>query len=81
MKLQIFDNGGESLDRYTIFKARQRSRVDRHGNRVFEGVAACKTGAGVYLHIEAYKGPHLGKRIDFDLLDDGLKRMLKEEFE
>jgi hypothetical protein len=79
--LQIYDNGGESLDRYTVFKSRQKGRFDRYGNRVFEAVAASKTGAGVYMHIEAIKGPHLGKRVDFDLLDDNLKDMLKSEFE
>ncbi len=79
--LQIYDNGGESLDRYTIFKARQRGYFDRHGTKVFPCIAASRTGLGVYLHIDACKESHLGKRIKFEDLDVELQKRLRNEFE
>ncbi len=80
MNLQIYDNGGESLDRYTIFKAREKGRWDRYGNRVFSAISASKTGAGFYLHIEATKGTHLGKKVSFQDLDLELREKLLNEF-
>lgn len=80
--LQIYDNGGISLDRYTIFKARERfSRFDRYGNKLYNGIGSCETGNGFYLHIEAAKGPHLGKRVKFEDLDKELQNRLRNEFE
>ena len=79
--LQIYDNGGISLDRYTIFKARERfSRFDRYGNKLYNGIGSCETGNGFYLHIEAMKGPHLGKRVKFEDLDKELQNRLINEF-
>ena len=82
MKLQIYDNGGKSLDRYTIFKAYERGTRDPFGSnkKIFEGIGASTSGAGFYQHITAMKGPHLGKRIKFEDLDKGLQEMLKQEF-
>lgn len=80
--LQIWDNGGISLDRYTIFKAREKfSRFDRYGNKLYNGIGSCKTGNGFYLHIEAQKGSHLGKRVKFEDLDLELQKRLRNEFE
>ncbi len=80
--LQIYDNGGISLDRYTIFKAREKfSRFDRYGNKLFMGISASETGCGVFMYIEAAKGPHLGKRVDFNELDKELQNRLRNEFE
>ena len=80
MNLQIYDNGGESIDRYTIFKSREKGRWDRHGNRVFNAISASKTGAGFYMHIEAIKGTHLGKKVEFQDLDLELREKLLNEF-
>lgn len=80
MTLQIFDNGGESLDRYTIFKSREKGRWDRNGFRIFNAIAASKTGAGFYLHIEAAKGTHLGRKVKFQDLDLELRNKLLNEF-
>ena len=78
--LQIYDNGGESLDRYTIFKARQK-RIDTCKNgAIFEGVGASKFGAGFYMHIECVKGSHLGKRIKFEDIEPELQGILINEF-
>lgn len=80
-KLQIWDNGGVSLDRYTIFQARERFvRFDDYGNKLFMGISASETGSGVFMYIEAMKGPHLGKRVKFEDLDSELKIRLINEY-
>jgi hypothetical protein len=78
--LQIYDNGGESLDRYTIFKARQKGVGYCQNGRIFEGVGASKFGALFYMHIECVKGSHLGKRIKFEDLEPELQGILINEF-
>lgn len=79
--LQIWDNGGKSFDRYTIFKARERFiGFDKYGNKLFMGISASETGCGVFMYIEAMKGPHLGKRVKFEDLDKELQNRLRNEF-
>jgi hypothetical protein len=74
-KLHIYDNGGETLDRYTIVYG------DKDERGFFECIGASQTGAGVYLHSDCTKGRHLGKKITFNDLDKDLQRMLADEFE
>lgn len=78
--LQIWDNGGKSFDRYTIFKAREHFVKYWYKNKLFDAIGSCKTGNGFYLHIEAAKGPHLGKRVKFEDLDKQLQNRLINEF-
>jgi hypothetical protein len=73
-KLMIFDNGGKTLDRYTILI---KNTIGRNG--LHDAIAASENGLGVYLHIEALKGSHLGKRIKFKSLSTQLQNMLLSE--
>jgi hypothetical protein len=81
--LQIWDNGGETLDRYTVFKAYERSErcIFDNKEKVFPAIGASVTGAGFYQHTSASKGKHLGKRIKFEDLDTELQNKLINEFQ
>jgi hypothetical protein len=79
--LQIWDNGGKTLDRYTVFKAYERGRINYQGTKVFPAIGASFYGGGYYLHIEASKGKHLGKRIKFEDLSKDLQNTLINEFQ
>ena len=80
-KLAIYDNGGETLDRYTIVNLSTKER-DIFGSRfyTYEAIAASKLGLGVYLHIHCQRGKHLGKKIEFRELSEGLQLLLASEF-
>lgn len=64
--ISIYDNGGKTLDRITvIFDKEKRQTKD---GILYNCVVASETGSGFYLHSEAMKGRHLGKKIDFSKL-------------
>ena len=76
-KMKVWDNGGKTLDRYTIvfweFPVSDES---------FEAIAADKhpmRPLGFYEHTEAMPGPHLGKRISFKKLPKELRTCLLTE--
>ena len=76
-RFRIFDNGGQTLDRYTI--------IDTHSlnDREYEAVSASKTGSGFYQHIEVYIGwvqETTDRQIEFAELDENLQKMLVNEF-
>ena len=62
----IYDNGGKSYDRITVI-FNDKKRVTKEGI-LYECIAASENGSGLYLHSEAMKGRHLGKKIDFSKL-------------
>lgn len=68
--MDIYDNGGETLDRYTIFLTAGSD----------DCIVASDTGAGVYMHEENIKrGRHLGKKIPFTQLSTALRMKLAQE--
>lgn len=67
--MDIYDNGGETLDRYTIFLT----------NSSDEAIGADENGNGFYQHVDAKRGRHLGKKISFTSLSTELRRKLAEE--
>ena len=75
----IYDNGGETLDRYTIFyRANTKDRLNY--------ISASETGSGVYLHDtltqdvkHSTKRTYLGKRVTLDTLDKGLQQLILKE--
>ena len=72
--ISIYDNGGKSYDRITvIFNGRKRVTKD---GILYNCVASSETGSGFYLHSEAMKGKHLGKKIDFSKLSLPLQNKL-----
>ena len=64
--ITIYDNGGKSYDRITVI-FNDKKRVTKDGV-LYECIAASENGSGLYLHSEAMKGRHLGKKIDFSKL-------------
>ena len=72
--ISIYDNGGKSYDRITVI-FNDRKRVTKDGI-LYECIVASETGSGIYLHSEAMKGRHLGKKIDFSKLSLPLQNKL-----
>lgn len=76
----IYDNKGQTLDRYTIFLHAKTSRR-------CEYIAASVSGLGVFMHDEVPfsfshgNAKHLGERVKLKDLDLGLQRMLLNELE
>ena len=61
--ISIYDNGGKTFDRITvIFDKEKRQTKD---GILYNCISASETGSGFFLHSEAMKGKHLGKKIDF----------------
>lgn len=68
--MDIYDNGGETLDRYTIFLAAGSD----------DYIAASEHGSGFYQHGEGGKrGRHLGKKVPFTSLSTELRIRLAYE--
>ena len=72
--ISIYDNGGKSYDRITVI-FNDRKRVTKDGI-LYECIEASEKGNGFYLHSEAMKGKHLGKKIDFSKLSLPLQNKL-----
>ena len=70
----IYDNGGKTLDRITVI-FNDKKRVTKDGI-LYECIATSENGSGIYLHSEAMKGIHLGKKIDFSKLSLPLQNKL-----
>ena len=79
----IYDNGGETLDRYTIFY-RAGTKDKNHF------ISSCHNGRSVYLHDEfcgsvsqgithSTKRTFLGKRVSLDTLNKGLQQLILKE--
>ena len=72
--ISIYDNGGKTIDRITvIFNDRKIATKD---GILYECIATSETGSGFFLHSEAMKGKHLGKKIDFSELSLPLQNKL-----
>lgn len=67
--MDIYDNGGETIDRYTIFL---NAGSD-------DAIGADIDGYGFYQHIEAKRGRHLGKKVPFTSLSTDLRKKLAYE--
>lgn len=67
--MDIYDNGGETLDRYTIFLSAASD----------DAIGADENGAGFYQHLEAKRGRHLGKKVPFTSLSTELRIKLAHE--
>ena len=84
--LRIYDNGGESLDRYTIvFTGRFKKSPQTKHTHFYK--SASTTGAGVYmwgerqfLPIDKPRYSHLGKKIKFEDLDTELQKKIIEDY-
>jgi len=66
--IEIYDNGGKTLDRYTIFSDKTDNCIGSDEN-----------GAGFYQHCTGTRGRHLGKKISIDKLSKELQDRLTQE--
>ena len=72
--ITIYDKGVKYFDRITVI-FNDRKRVTKDGV-LYECIAASEIGNEFYLHSEAMKGRHLGKKIDFSKLSLPLQNKL-----
>lgn len=76
-KLRVFDNGGKTLDRFTIVFMRQRPRYDR--GALLRPAIGASMDAEYCEHVEAMCGRHLGQRRKFDTLPGWLQAQVRAE--
>ena len=70
----IYDNGGKTFDRITvIFDKEKRQTKD---GILYNCISSSETGSGFFLHSEAMKSKHLGKKTDFSKLSLPLQNKL-----
>ena len=72
--ISIYDNGRKTLDPITVIFDKEK-RQTKYGI-IYNCVVASENGSGLYLHSEAMKGRHLGKKIDFIKLSLPLQNKL-----
>lgn len=82
--LRCYDNGGKTLDRYTVLPPRWGNTYrNRTNSKLFESIAASENPyhpQGVGQHTLAYPGKHLGKRIHWDDLPTNVQTFAKSAF-
>lgn len=82
--LRIYDNGGETFDRYTILPPRYAGEAYRE--RALGMWTAIASSADPYhpqgfgQHVSAMPGRHLGHRIHWDDLPADVQRFARESF-
>lgn len=76
--IRIYDNGGQTADRYTVVYMDEPERQP--------GMFACLGmnaypfhPQGIGMHSTAMPGPHLGKRIGWDALPEDCKRAVIQD--
>ena len=68
--ISVYDNGGKSLDRYTI--------VSKNRNKYqYDSISASESGAGVFMWVQCERGRHLGKKIEFASLAKELQKKVQ----
>lgn len=77
--LRIYDNGGNSIDRYTAVFMDRDYNSDLYGSRLKECLAFNGSPFhGFGQHGAAQVGRHLGKRIKFDELNKECQRFITD---
>lgn len=66
--ITIYDNGGKTLDRYSVILNNYKRRSTVNGNSVmlYECLGMNEGGHGFSQFCEAVKGRHLGKKVNFN---------------
>ena len=72
--ISIYDNGGKTFDRITVI-FNDKKRVTKDGI-LYECISASENGSFFFLHAEAMKGAHLGKKTYFSKLSLPLQNKL-----
>ena len=73
----IYDNGGKTLDRYTIVTTIKRKHRDGHW--LYNCICSSENGLGVFMWGECMVGRHLGKKIQLEDLSKELQQRIKNE--
>lgn len=75
--IAVYDNGGKTLDRYTIV-TNERYKSRTNPNRyIYNGIASSENGLGVFMWTECLIGRHLGKKIQLSDLSEELQVKIK----
>ena len=74
--IAIYDNGGKTLDRYTIVTNRKVSEKN-NGRYTYDALSVSENGLGVFMWIQCVRGNHLGKKIEFTSLSEKLQNKVK----
>lgn len=74
MKLKsIYDNGGKTLDRYTIVTT---NRYNKSGRWYYDCISSSEHGLGVFMWGDCMIGRHLGKKVELKDLSIELQTMI-----
>lgn len=73
-QIAIYDNGGKTLDRYTIVLLNTKRKLSVIW---YDCIGSCATGNSVFMHSNCNRGRHLGKRVDFKELTPELQKKLE----
>jgi hypothetical protein len=81
----IYDNGGTTADRYTVYYGGRGSLyIDHRGDRVRECVGMSEHPfhpQGFGQHSSGQPGKHNGKRITFDQLPPDCQKLVRQDLE
>lgn len=69
----IYDNGGKTLDRYTIVTT---DRFRKGGRWYYSCISASENGLGVFMWGECVVGRHLGKKVELTDLSEELQNRI-----
>ena len=73
--IAVYDNGGKSLDSYTIVVD---SVVSKNKNKYqYDAISASENGLGVFMWVQCERGKHLGKKIEFASLSKELQKKVQ----
>lgn len=78
MNIRCYDDGGKSIDRYTVIYMDQPERLPN----TFAAVGMNATPfhpQGFGQHCTAMPGRHLGKRIPFESLPEDCQRLVRQD--
>ncbi len=81
--LRIYDNGGRTIDRYSILPPRWAKEYKEMQPGIFASIAASERPfhpQGFGQHCSALPGPHLGKRIKWADLPADVQQFARESF-
>lgn len=73
--IAVYDNGGKSLDSYTIVV---NSIVSKNRNKYqYAAISASENGLGVFMWVQCERGRNLGKKIEFASLNKELQKKVE----
>jgi len=79
MNIKVYDNGGESLDRYSVIYLDDVEGNGLYGCRAMNAYPFHPQGIGMYCMAKI--GKHLGKEIKFEQLPEDCQKVVKQDLE